>query len=65
MSSKYLFSGSSITVEIMLMTTCNVGCACGAILEEHLLDNTSAHLNFLLRAERGPNREAIHNLCLS
>jgi hypothetical protein len=49
----------------MLMTACNVGCACGAILEEHVLNNTGAHQNFLLRGERGPDREAIHYLCLS
>jgi len=49
----------------MLMTACNVGCGCGAILEEHVLDNTGAHQNILLRGERGPDREAIHYLCLS
>jgi len=65
MSSKYLFSGSSITAEIMLMTTCNVGCACRAILEEDVLDNTGAQQTFLLRGERGPDRDAIHYLCLS
>ena len=30
----------------MLMTTCNVGCASGAILEEDVLNNTGAHQNF-------------------
>jgi hypothetical protein len=58
-------SGWSITAEIMLMTACSVGCACGAILQEHVLDNTVAHQNFFLGGERGSNREAIHYLCVS
>jgi hypothetical protein len=49
----------------MLKTTCNVGCACGANLEEYILDNTGALQNFLLRGDRGPEPEAKHNLCLT
>jgi hypothetical protein len=47
------------------MATSNVGCACGAILEGDILDNTGARQNFLLRLERGPDPEAKHNLCLT
>jgi len=43
------------------MTTCNVDCACGPFLGEDVLDNTGAQQNFLLRGERGPDPEAIHN----
>jgi len=45
------------------MTTCNVGCAFGAILEEDVLNNTGAHQSFLLRGERVPEPEAKYNFC--
>ena len=35
------------------MTTYNVCCASGAILEEELLNNTGAQQNFLLRVRGG------------
>ena len=47
------------------MTTCNVGCAFGAILEEYVFNNKGAHQNFLLRGESFPEPEAKYNLCLT